>query len=268
MVFFVVCDAMSSASDVSSEICNGSHFSIVEEIYSPPSLVLDEDALEDVYDEHSEGDSDADFIVLGMPASVARSSPRHTNESGVERLSSALEKLSMGSPSAASCGLSAAAEDNDKKSKRALKRKRQNAARKARRRAQREQTVPASQTETTSVSSYEEASALISGYISHPSAAGNNELLLLQALMIELGIRSPSDLPSTLTSSRKVLKSEVHINIKDYVATRGKGQMALRQIMHPSKNSLRREIQKTGKRASLKWVKQRGLRALLVKAFE
>lgn len=259
---------MSSASDVSSETCDGSHFSIVEEISSPPSLVLDEDALEDVHNEHSESDSDADFILLGMPASVARSSPRGMNKSGVEQLSSALEGLSMGNSSAASYGLSATAEDDVKKSKRALKRKRQNAARKARLRAQREQTVSTSQTETTSVSTYEEASELISRYISHPSAAENNELLLLQALMIELGIRSPRDLPSTLTSSRKVLKSEVHINIKDYVATRGKGQAALRQIMHPSKKSLRREIQKPGRKASLKWVKQRGLRALLVKAFE
>ncbi|KAI6166976.1 hypothetical protein EDD17DRAFT_1103051 [Pisolithus thermaeus] len=259
---------MFSTSDVSSEICNGSHFSIVEKISSPPSLVLDEDALEDVYIEHSEGDSDADFILLGKPAPAARSSPRVINHSEVEQLSSAFGELSMDSCSAAGYGLNVTAEDGVKKFKRALKRKRQNAARKGRRRAQREQTISTSHTETTSVSSYEEASALISRYITHPQAEGNDELLLLQALMVELGIRSPGDLPSTLTSARKVFKSEVHINIRDYVDTRHKGQKALRQIMHPSKNSLRREIQKTGKRASLKWVKQRGLRALLVKAFE
>lgn len=259
---------MSSASDVSSEICDGSHFSIVEKTPSPHSLVLDEDALEDVYIEHSGSDSDADFILLGKPVPAAKSSPRGINRLEVERLSSALGELSLDSSSAAGYGLNVTAEDDVKKAKRAFKRKRQNAARKARRRAQREQTVSASHTETTSVSSYEEASALISGYIAYPQAEGNNELLLLQALMIELGIRPPGDLPSTLTAARKVFKSEVHINIKDYVATRHKGQAALRQIMHPSKNSLRKEIQRTGKRASLKWVKQRGLRALLVKAFE
>lgn len=106
-------------------------------------------------------------------------------------------------------------------------------------------------------------------YLASPQPKDSNvELQLLRSLVIELGVRSPnsSGVPSTLTSARKLIKSEVHINIKDYVATRDKGQSALKQIMHPSQNSLRQEIKKTGKRAPLKWVKKTGLQVLLIKA--
>ncbi|KAI6150730.1 hypothetical protein BKA82DRAFT_992962 [Pisolithus tinctorius] len=253
------------SSHVSSEICGGGHFSRVEKISSPHSLVIDEDAYE-VYSEYS--DSDTEFILLGGPASATRSHAVHgTKHSEVERLSTALGELSIDSSAAVVHGLNAPVEDDVKKSKRALKRKRQNAARKARRRAQREQAKLTSHPETAGVSSYKEAYALISRYIANPQDPGNDDLLLLQALIIELGVRSPDDLPSTLTSARKLLKSEVHINIKEYVATRDKGQKALQQIMHPSKVSLRRQIQETGNRASLKWVKKRGLQVLLVLVF-
>lgn len=98
---------------------------------------------------------------------------------------------------------------------------------------------------------------------------GNDaELSLLRALIVELGLRSPnaSDLPSTLTSARKVLKAEAHVNIKEYVAVRHRGQSALREILKPSKSALRKDIRK-GNRASLQWVKQQGLQVLLITCF-
>jgi len=63
-----------------------------------------------------------------------------------------------------------------------------------------------------------------------------------------------------------MLKAEAHINIKEYVATRHKGQSALREILKPSRNALRKDIRK-GNKASLKWVKQHGLQVLLVTCF-
>lgn len=63
-----------------------------------------------------------------------------------------------------------------------------------------------------------------------------------------------------------MLKAEAHVNIKEYVATRHKGQSALREILKPSKSALRKEIRK-GNKASLKWVKERGLQVLLVTCF-
>lgn len=109
---------------------------------------------------------------------------------------------------------------------------------------------------------------LLLSFISSPIKGNDAELDLLRALIIELGVRSPnaSDLPCTLTSARKMLKAEAHVNIKEYVATRHKGQSALREILKPSKNALRKDIRK-GNKASLQWVKQQGLQVLLVTCF-
>ncbi|KIJ17448.1 hypothetical protein PAXINDRAFT_54057, partial [Paxillus involutus ATCC 200175] len=106
----------------------------------------------------------------------------------------------------------------------------------------------------------------ISRYLESPVKDNETQLTLLRALIVELGIRVPttSDLPSTLTSARKILKAEAHVNVKEYIATRHKGQLALRQILKPSKNALRKHIQKKGNRASLKWVKGKGLQVLLI----
>lgn len=105
-------------------------------------------------------------------------------------------------------------------------------------------------------------------FISSPIEGSDAQLDLLRALIVELGIRPPNtlDLPSTLTSARKILKAEAHVNIKEYVVTRHRGQSALREILKPSKSALRKEIRK-GKGASLQWVKQQGLQVLLVTCF-
>jgi hypothetical protein len=88
-------------------------------------------------------------------------------------------------------------------------------------------------------------------------------------LIIELGLTasSTSPLPGSLTAAKALLKSQAHVNIKDYVAVREQGQAALQKVMHPSRNALVKDIKKTGNRASLKWVKSQGLQVLLVNCF-
>ena len=94
------------------------------------------------------------------------------------------------------------------------------------------------------------------------------KLRLMHALIVELGLSAPSStLPGSLTAAKAFLKSEAHINIKEYIAVREQGQAALRNVMHPSRSALARDIRKTGNRASLKWVKSRGLQVLLVHCF-
>ncbi|KAG6335159.1 hypothetical protein ID866_3943 [Astraeus odoratus] len=233
--------------------------------------------------EDSASDLESDFVLLGNPLLYAQSLPSTYSsaartDSDADHLSSAFDKLSIASTSL-SVGRSSdpsLEEDNNVVATKRARRRRQRATRKAKRAAQREQassgvtSAPVPNPSTAS-QSYEEAHARISKYIACPQVKDrSSELALLRALIIELGVRSPSapELPTTLTAARKLLKAEVHINIKEYIATRDQGLVALRKIMHPSKTSLRREIKKTGKRASLKWVKKRGLQVLLVKAFE
>lgn len=218
----------------------------------------------DISDSESES---TDFVLLGHSLVDATSMPSALSavactESEGDFLSSAFEKLTVASNVLSDDYSSEEDLEATKRAKRAIKRRRQRAARKARRVAQ---------TEQTPVSTYCEASAFVSRYIACPHAQDDNtKLQLLRSVIIELGVRPPnsSDLPATLTAARKLIKSEVHINIKQYVATRDKGQLALKQIIHPSKGSLRREIRRTGQRASLEWVKKRGLQALLIHAFE
>ncbi|KAI0315841.1 hypothetical protein OF83DRAFT_318152 [Amylostereum chailletii] len=131
---------------------------------------------------------------------------------------------------------------------------------------------------------YTAASNYIASYLANPPPTGNNGslLLLLQALIIELGLHtlpasSPSTepssymalsvpqigLPHSLKQAKALLKTHAFINIRDYLAVRERGQAALQQAMHPSRRSLVREI-RGGKRVRLGWVKKSGLNVLLV----
>ncbi|OJA11931.1 hypothetical protein AZE42_06374 [Rhizopogon vesiculosus] len=116
----------------------------------------------------------------------------------------------------------------------------------------------------TPTSSYEDASAFITRHLNSPTKEGRTSagLQLLQAFIVELG--ASQHVPTSLTSARKLLKAEAHINIQEYVAVRGKDQGALREILHPSKRALRNNIRKTGKKKSLKWVKEHGLEVFLI----
>jgi hypothetical protein len=90
----------------------------------------------------------------------------------------------------------------------------------------------------------------------------STKLRFLQALVAEFGIST--QLPATISSATKLLKAAVHVNIKDYLAKRGKDQGELQKIMQPSKSALRKDIRRRGRRSSLKWVKEHGLNVLLI----
>ncbi|KAI0374702.1 hypothetical protein BV20DRAFT_935336, partial [Pilatotrama ljubarskyi] len=110
-----------------------------------------------------------------------------------------------------------------------------------------------------------------------------SKLAFLQALIIELGLYSavssqatatsssasffslPS-LPSSLRAAKALLKSQVFLNVRDYLAVRSQGVEALRRVMHPSRSALLREI-RSGKKAPAKSVKETGLSVLLVTCY-
>ncbi|KAF7978090.1 hypothetical protein HWV62_1484 [Athelia sp. TMB] len=125
-----------------------------------------------------------------------------------------------------------------------------------------------STTSTATVTGYEDASSFITGYLSSPDNKDTAcKLTLLHSLIVELGVADASSLPSTVTQAKKLLKAEAHINIREYMAEREKGQDALKRIMHASRGSLVKSIRKKKNPASLTWVKQQGLNVLLVQCF-
>ncbi|KAG8217549.1 hypothetical protein J3R82DRAFT_5698 [Butyriboletus roseoflavus] len=224
--------------------------------------------------------SDTDFIVLHHPLLDAHSVPStlsgftgHPDSDG--DLSSALDLLSLCDRDSFVDGLATSVDSDSDRAASGNQTRTEKPVRgrgkKTRRRARSSVTSASSQYHSgasTPTASYDDASAFITRFISSPVEGNDAQLDLLRALIIELGLRVPnaSDLPSTLTSARKMLKAEAHVNIKEYVATRHKGQSALREILKPSKKALRKDIRK-GNRASLQWVKQQGLQVLLVTCF-
>lgn len=112
---------------------------------------------------------------------------------------------------------------------------------------------------------YEEASTFISSFLSNPDAKNDTvcRLALLQSLIIELGLATPS-LPDSLTAAKAFLKSRAFLNIREYVAVRGQGPEAVQRAMYPSRSALIKDIRKKKNAAPLKWVKQHGLQVLLV----
>lgn len=118
------------------------------------------------------------------------------------------------------------------------------------------------------LSSYAVAASFISSYIATPHPKRGEitvRLRLLCALLIEFGVSPPDTLPTTLTSASKLLKKEIHINIKQYVAVRNQGQAVLKKIMLPSQAALQKQLRKKANRVPLKWAKERGLEGLLVR---
>ncbi|KAF5391338.1 hypothetical protein D9757_002047 [Collybiopsis confluens] len=118
-------------------------------------------------------------------------------------------------------------------------------------------------------SEYEGAVEYITSFLRNPSAYNgrSSRLMLLQSLIIELGLSS-SSMPASLTSAQALLKAQVFLNIREYLAVRGQGPEALKEAIYPSRSALIRSIRKQPKtRASLEWVKEHGLSVLLVTAF-
>ncbi|EPQ58428.1 hypothetical protein GLOTRDRAFT_126920 [Gloeophyllum trabeum ATCC 11539] len=128
------------------------------------------------------------------------------------------------------------------------------------------------------VPAYDEARKYINRFLSNPNSC--DKLILMQALIIELGLYSSSyapsapssfwtlpDLPRSLRQAKAFIKSTVFLNIRDYMTMREQGQAALRQAMHPNKRSLMLELRHKDKRVPRQVVKQMGLNVLLVQAF-
>ncbi|PPQ81226.1 hypothetical protein CVT25_015750 [Psilocybe cyanescens] len=117
----------------------------------------------------------------------------------------------------------------------------------------------------TSPTLYEEASTFISSFLSNPEAKNDTvcRLALLQSLIIELGLATPS-LPDSLSAARAFLRSRAFLNIREYIAVREQGPEAVQRVLYPSKSALIKDIKKRRNTASLKWVKQHGLQVLLV----
>jgi len=117
---------------------------------------------------------------------------------------------------------------------------------------------------------YENAVQFMGSVLSSPSTlTSTSRLHLLQALIIELGlIDSETSLPQTLTSARALLRSNVFVNIIDYLNAREKGQEAIKEIMHKSRGALVKDLRKKKThRAKLGWVKESGLSVLLVSCY-
>jgi hypothetical protein len=137
-------------------------------------------------------------------------------------------------------------------------------------------------------------------FLANPKQANNDkpsQLSLLHAFLIELGLYTPTSLPTppsspangtkadgsaataaagkhspltqlpvSLTKARAALKERAFVNVKEYLAVRQQGLDALRAVILPSRSALRRSIKKQGC-MSAKKVKEAGLNVFLVHVF-
>lgn len=117
---------------------------------------------------------------------------------------------------------------------------------------------------------YDEAVQYVTSALAAPEAKANSNLTLLHALIIELGLDSALDtLPRSLRAARAVLKSQVFLNVKDYLAVRHKGLDAVRSVMHPSRKALVDDIKgsKKNRKVPVQAVKNSGLSVFLVTCY-
>lgn len=111
-------------------------------------------------------------------------------------------------------------------------------------------------------------------YIAEPElyTSAASKLTFLQALILELGICHDDEkvgLPNTVTSAKALLKKRAFVIVGDYLRVRSKGLDAVKEIMHPSRKSLARELNANkGKRNNKTWVKKSGLAVLLVTCYK
>lgn len=110
---------------------------------------------------------------------------------------------------------------------------------------------------------YQVAANFVSSYLANGSQSGSPRLPLLQALIIELGICSPtSPLPASVKAAKALLRAHAHINVRDYIAERGNGVDALRKVMFPSRSTLIKDLRK--RRVPIQWIKEHGMSMFLV----
>ncbi|KAI0086303.1 hypothetical protein BDY19DRAFT_895006 [Irpex rosettiformis] len=128
---------------------------------------------------------------------------------------------------------------------------------------------------------YEEAVQYVSEILSAstPAEKAKSNLTFLQALIVELGLLSapqtsqpfyqlPS-LPRSLKAAKALLKSNVFLNVRDYLDVRHKGLDALRNVMHPSRKALIKDLSrgKGQRKVPRAYVKNSGLGVLLVACY-
>ncbi|KZV91079.1 hypothetical protein EXIGLDRAFT_104624 [Exidia glandulosa HHB12029] len=113
---------------------------------------------------------------------------------------------------------------------------------------------------------YQAAVNYISSFLANPDEAGTPRLPLLQALIVELGLCNPtSPLPASVRAAKALLRADAHINVRDYIAARGKGVEALQQVMFQSRKELLKDLRK--RRVPIKWIKDHGLSMFLIHFF-
>lgn len=113
-----------------------------------------------------------------------------------------------------------------------------------------------------------------------PDAKAKTDLTFLQALIVELGLCSTSaaseqsfyhlpSLPRSIKAAKTLLKSNVFLNVRDYLDQRSKGLEALRKVMHPSRKALVKDLSrgKGQRRVPRDFVKNTGLGVLLVTCY-
>ncbi|GJE86982.1 hypothetical protein PsYK624_030650 [Phanerochaete sordida] len=133
------------------------------------------------------------------------------------------------------------------------------------------------------VSLYDDAVQYISSFLSSPTAEAKakGNLTFLQALIVELGLCSATScsseqsfyslpsLPRSITAAKALIKSSAFLNVGDYLEQRDKGLDALRQIMHPSRKALVKDLGrgKGRRKVPRDLVKNTGLGVLLVTCY-
>ncbi|KAG0705038.1 hypothetical protein DFH29DRAFT_314009 [Suillus ampliporus] len=243
---------------------SNSSVDIISSISCSATETSEDEVVWGVSDEYSSDSSGSDYVLL--PHTLR--TPDHDSDDSVSetRLSIAFDLLSVTTSSKVDDE-----PDTNKVDKADQTRKRMQ-LRRARRKARKTNasTEPSPQSDSgtrTPTCSYEDAAAFITQYLDSPvkEDSPSAKLRLLQALIVEFGVTQ--QLPTSITSAKKLLKAEVHVNIKEYVAKRGKDQGALRQIMYPSKNALRKNVRRSGHKKPLKWVKKHGLHVLLIDCY-
>ncbi|KAH7103821.1 hypothetical protein BKA62DRAFT_670012 [Auriculariales sp. MPI-PUGE-AT-0066] len=109
---------------------------------------------------------------------------------------------------------------------------------------------------------YQAAVNFVSKYLEDPAESDAKRLPLLQAMLVELGICSPSGpLPQSIRSARAMLKSEALVNVRDYVKERGCGREAISRIIFASKSKLIKDLR--SRRVPIQWIKEHGLTMFL-----
>lgn len=120
------------------------------------------------------------------------------------------------------------------------------------------------------LSKYDEAVQYVTSALADPETKPHSNLNFLQALIIELGLETASEaLPRSLRAARAILKAQVFLNVKDYLAVRHKGLDAVRSVMHPSRKALVDDIKtnKKTRKVPVDVVKKTGLNVFLVTCY-